>query len=397
MAISQQETKTKILLELTQSINRNAPVSELLEWFRNSLQQEFGIKRCIIFLRKNNEWEAVIQDTSSAEIASLTEQYTHEKNVCPVDEKQKLFQYGFRLFIPVYHKDIPLALLFLGWDDGISERKDLDFITTLSHLLMVAIENKRLYKAQLEKNSLNKEIQLAADIQKKLLPSDLPYNKFLKVSGFYLPYQEVGGDYYDWIPLNQHEYLFCMADISGKGVPAALLMSNMQASLHSLVGFTHNLKDLIIELNKRIWESSHGEQFVSVFLGKINLRSQQITTINAGHCPGLYMENGKLHFLQKGTMLLGIQEHPGNIEVELREYSGEVGILLYTDGLSELEAHKDKPELFTNIVNDIFPASYKSPDKLIHQIAEALKKMTLQKELTDDIALLSVYVNDLFF
>jgi sigma-B regulation protein RsbU (phosphoserine phosphatase) len=103
------------------------------------------------------------------------------------------------------------------------------FIQALSNIIIVAIENKKLARKQLEQEAFRKELEIASDVQQFLFPDKLPNTERLKMEASYLPHDLVGGDYYDFIPINKNQFLLCVADVSGKGIPAALMMSNFQA------------------------------------------------------------------------------------------------------------------------------------------------------------------------
>lgn len=390
---SKAEIKLQTLLRMTIAINKNSPSSELIELFASSLLNCFCIDKIIFFSYKDNQWHLRYPKSPSVDL-NIFRPYQSLKSEFKPDGYDKLHEMGISYVLPVYHKDTPLGIFFFGWHEPVSE-SEMEFIKTFSNVLVMAIENKRLAKAELKRNAMNREISLASDIQKKLLPDSFPYEDHLKVCGFYLPFHEVGGDYYDWIPLNKHEYLFCIADVSGKGIPAALLMSNIQACLRSLVGFTHNLKDIIIEINKRIWHGVRGEQYASMFLGKINLRSQQLTSINAGHCFPLMYENGKIRTLDKGCTLLGISDELNNIDVELTEYAGEIGLLMFTDGLTELIA--DNENFPKDFCENLLLKYYNNPRELVHHIQQEVFHYSNEYELKDDVAVMSIFVNDLFF
>jgi sigma-B regulation protein RsbU (phosphoserine phosphatase) len=109
--------------------------------------------------------------------------------------------------------------------------KHLNFIQTLTNIIIVAIENMRLFKESLRQESIKKELELASKMQNMLIPnpSILPRNEKIRMTAFYLPHMDVGGDYYDFIELGKHEFGFCISDVSGKGMSAAFLMSNFQA------------------------------------------------------------------------------------------------------------------------------------------------------------------------
>ena len=112
----------------------------------------------------------------------------------------------------------------------IPKRNELvPFIHTITNLIVVAIENNTIANEKIRQAGIRKELELAAQMQSLLFPTQLPRVKGYEIHATYLPHQEVGGDYYDFIPVSENEFIFCMADVSGKGIPAALLMSNIMA------------------------------------------------------------------------------------------------------------------------------------------------------------------------
>jgi sigma-B regulation protein RsbU (phosphoserine phosphatase) len=173
----------------------------------------------------------------------------------------------FDLIIPVTHKATTLALVFVGGleKDDYQNEDGIKFIQALSNIIIVAIENKKLVRKQLVQESFRKELEIASDVQQFLFPSTLPYADGLKIEASYLPHDMVGGDYYDYIPINKNQFLICVADVSGKGIPAALMMSNFQASLRTLLRQTPNLTDIIEALNFQVLENTKGEKFITFF------------------------------------------------------------------------------------------------------------------------------------
>ncbi|GIV27369.1 MAG: hypothetical protein KatS3mg027_1183 [Bacteroidia bacterium] len=265
----------------------------------------------------------------------------------------------------------------------------LPFVQTLTNIIAVAIENKKLYRNAIQQAEIKKEVELARQVQSMLLPQHLPYSKNIKVVADYVPFSLIGGDYYDFIKLNNHEYIFCIADVSGKGISAALLMSNIQAALHTALEFTHNLKDIVIQINKRVIENAKGEKFVSLFIGKINLQSRQLTYINAGHNPPILWIDNQLLYLDKGTCLLGFLDQLPYIDVSILEYKKELYLFTYTDGLT------DFLDLFNIQLKDITEFISKYQHKSIIDAKKNLlnwikELQNHQYTLKDDLAILII-------
>jgi phosphoserine phosphatase RsbU/P len=400
---SESDIKLNALLEVTKAINSNQPVSQLLELYQDILQNRLGVGRLALF-SFDNTWECLLT-YGMPEYSGMPK---FEEELLCIDEIETItYSRGelskqFEIVIPVYHKKSPLAFVLLGDVDphkvGLSKSvKHLPFVQTLTNIIVVAIENKKLFRSNIQKAQLNKELELAQNMQQMLFPTSLPDTGSFSVSAFYLPHQQVGGDYYDFIQLNNHEYIFCIADVSGKGVSAAILMSNLQATLQSLCNYTHNLKDIVIELNKRVINNTQYEKFVSFFLGKINTKSQQLTYINAGHNPPLFYSENKFKLFSKGTTLLGIQEELRDVEVDIVDYAAEFILFCYTDGLTDT-INASKVNLSIEDVKDgIIKHASGSPSEINNAIMVLANEHRGDNLFTDDIALLTLKVSDLIF
>ena len=265
--------KLNALLEIAQAITSNLPVSDLLKRYQNILMQELNIGK-ILILKKENNWESVLNIPES-DLAYL--KINVEKDLVPYSDIRSIsgsenpFLSQYDIVIPVIINNQPIAFVLFG---DIEERegvspviKHLNFIQTISNIIIVAIENIRLVKENLQQEALKKELELASRMQNMLIPKKnvLPKTSKLAVTAFYHPHFEVGGDYYDFIQMDDHEFGFCIADVSGKGMAAAILMSNFQATLRALFSKEIPLNILIEKLNERVLSSANGEKFITMF------------------------------------------------------------------------------------------------------------------------------------
>ena len=213
--------------------------------------------------------------------------------------------------------------------------KHLPFVQTLTNIIIVAIENKRLARENLMQVASRKELELASEMQAMLFPSVLPNDEKLMVSAYYQPHHQVGGDYYDYIRLNENEIAFCVADVSGKGVSAALLMANFQANLRALFKGNSSLREIIHELNSLVFGNAKGEKFITLFIAKYNFVTRILTYVNAGHNPSILVHNDSVFSLTTGSIGLGmLQEIPKVREGVVHLSKGDI-IFSYTDGLVE--------------------------------------------------------------
>lgn len=391
------------MLEITKAINNNISTPQLLDLYQDILENRLGVGKLVLF-SFDGEWKCILKYGVDAGFNHVA----FEEQLLDIHEIQTItFHKGelsksFEIVIPVSHKATPLAFVLLGdvHQDKLelsAAIKHLPFIQTLTNIIIVSIENKKLYKENIQRAQLKKELELAQSMQQMLFPRDLPNTERLKVAATYLPNQQVGGDYYDFIPLNEEEYIFCMADVSGKGVAAALLMSNLQATLHSLCNYTQDLNEIVAGLNRQVLLNAKREKFVSMFIAKLDTRNQRFTYINAGHnAPMLYYEN-KFLLLDKGCTLLGILPDLSDAEVGLLEYTSEFTVVCYTDGLTDT-ANDNDDNVTLEALEQIIEKNHRSdPEFLNRALLFYAEEFKGDHDFPDDIALLTVKVCDMNF
>ncbi len=392
------QMKIDSLLEITTAINNNYPASWLFRIFEFILRAQIGVGRAIVFHR-NQGWACMCQYSVTPEIIDTIDvekhllKYTDTQYLSNVQD-ERLSE--FDILIPVSHKRVPLAFLLLG-DLKLSQEESLEekikFIQTITNIIIVAIENKRLFKQQLEQESLKKELEVAEQVQTMLIPKTLPYNDKIQMAGIYRPHHSISGDYYDYIPLSEdgNEFLVCMADVSGKGIAAALLMANFQAVLRALAKETDSLKILVEKLNARLLEITHGDKFITFFVGKHNLTTKQFTYINAGHNPPMLVHKGELQLLQKGCTILGAFDKLPFINQTTLELQPNTTIITYTDGLTDLENEEGEYFEMDRFKDFVQKNASLSITEFNNQLLQTLQAFKGDKEYTDDISILSYY------
>jgi phosphoserine phosphatase RsbU/P len=337
--------KLNSLLDITLSINANLPTEDLLSKYENILRDNLGIDKILIIKRSVN-WECILnggfpKHLETIDVESNLLQFTEIAFLTP-----DIGFEGVDIIIPVYNNNVPLAYVFIGdieeEGEGMSPViKHLNFIQTLSSIIIVAIENIRLFNESLLQEAMKKEMELASRMQMMLIPDNahMPKNTQLIVNGFYYPHYEVGGDYYDCIRLSESKTVFCIADVSGKGISAAILMSNFQASLRALLTPDVDLEMLIHKLNGIVVINAAGEKFLTFFIARYDHETGVLEYINAAHNPPVIYNTVTKEVQHLEAVCVGIgmlDEIPvvKKSEIIINDYSK---IVCYTDGLSELK------------------------------------------------------------
>ena len=224
-----------------------------------------------------------------------------------------------------------------------------------------------------------------------LLPQKLPKNKDFDVSAFYKAHQQVGGDYYDFMQLNDNEVMICMADVSGKGVSAAFLMANFQAHLRAIFTYRNgDLIEIVRELNKTVMHTAMGEKYITLFLGLYKKSTRTLSYVNCGHNPPVIADaNGYTQLAKLGTIGLGMFEDlPAAVEGEIKMHPGSV-LVCFTDGLVETE-NLEVEEFGTERLEQIILAYFKdSMSDLNEVIIQSLNDFRGEAPYFDDLAILS--------
>lgn len=388
--------KLSSLLDITKAINDNMPVEELLEVYQSIIHGQLGISKLMLF-NKHNNWDCLLQfgieeNVHDINAAQLFDAYN---GISLLQSNSAFEQAGFDILIPVYHKAEPLAYLVIGDLDEDELKispaiKHMNFIQTITNILVVAIENKRLVEENIRQERMKKELELAGEMQSMLVPHEFDIHADLEVSVFYKPHLQLGGDYYDVIPLNENEIILCIADVSGKGVAASFLMANLQANLHALVNHTdYSLRDIVEELNGKVNRSARGEKFITMFIAKLNFKTGAMRYINAGHNPPVLLNNKSLFLLENGCIGLGMLEDIPVIKEGTVRLKGETVLVCYTDGVTELENPKNKEFSIERLGELVLNHAHLSMDQLNETIVREMDDFRETSPYFDDTALLS--------
>jgi sigma-B regulation protein RsbU (phosphoserine phosphatase) len=391
------EFKLRALLDLTHAINANRAIGELLDLYKTVMNKELGIDKLVLFQKSESNWIPLFQfGIDGVPEPIKDETFFHGGQSTALANSAVGNNDAFDIVIPVYHNDIPIAYVLTGdlEEDqlGMSRAvKHMNFVQTFTNVMLVAIRNKKLAEENLRQEILRKELELAAEMQAILVPHELPVTNTFEISAVYRPHQQVGGDYYDFAFLNEDEFMFCVADVSGKGVSAAFLMANFQAYLRAIFQYLQlPLEEAVKELNQRVMRSAMGEKFITFFVATYNTSTRMLQYVNCGHNPPVLVnKNDEVRFLSQGSIGLGILESIKNVSKGTMLVEPGSTLVCYTDGLVELE-NEDNQEYGTDrLINVITTGSYGSMDELNRQIMEDINTYKGSMPYVDDIALLT--------
>jgi len=389
------EIELSALFGTIRAINSNAPESDLYKIFKFTLRSNLKISKLALYVF-DETWECKTHFGTKRTYSKIP----LDKRLLSIKERSEipegvLYFEEFDQMLPVKHKDVVLAYVFMAASDTQTDVSlmELDFIHALANIIIVAIENKKLARKELRDKEYNQQLNIAQKVQGMLFPKELPFTDSLKIKASYLPHHTIGGDYYDYIPLQNGKFVVCVADVSGKGIPAAILMSNFQAALRILLKREISLSSIVEELNTLVMQNSNGENFITAFLALVDPEQQQIKYINAGHNPPFLFQQGQVERLEAGTTVLGGFKELPVLEEGERSGIDDFMIFCFTDGF--IETHNEAGEEFGDeyLLGFLEKNLHLDQQDLHDKLISLLNTFKGEKAYVDDITLLSCKVS----
>lgn len=386
------------LLEITKGINSDQSIEYLLSVYEFILKEQLGLQKFVLY-KKHKNWTHLIKTGVKGKIKNIDieRDLLRFQDITLIESSSNKDLNQFDVVIPVFHQEKALAFLLLkeqrenrkvyNFSSSINE---LSFIETLTNIIVVAIENKRMNQQGLIQERIKKELEVASEMQKLLFPDDLPSDKRLDLAATYTARHEVGGDYYDFIRISEDEFIVCIADVSGKGVGAAMLMANFQATIRTLLSFEQfDLEYLIKELNTKVMKAAKGEKFITFFIGKYNSKTRRLKYVNAGHNHPILTNGKKAQFLDSGSIGLGMLDEIPFIEPAEVEIHPNSTLILYTDGIVELQNKAGEyfqTDRLIKLIHSFYPLKMEDLNNLIFSKLDEFRDT---EELVDDTAIFS--------
>ncbi len=241
------------------------------------------------------------------------------------------------MIAPILSNNRTIGVFTLESDEpDVYTRNDLALFQKFAHQAALSLEKAQLHRALLDKKKLEQELSIAREIQLSFLPSTEPPIAGFEVAGLNLPSRLVSGDHYDFIKIVEGQWGLVIGDVSGKGIPASLIMASFRASLLAEIRNNYSISTIMAKVNRLLWESTDANQFVTAFYGVLDEKRKVLTYCNAGHNPPLLVRNdGSWLKLETGGLVLGAFDDSVYQE-SLMEMRSHDLLLLYTDGVTEI-------------------------------------------------------------
>ncbi len=390
--------RLRSLFEAGKEFNVSLDRSAILRLLGYTLMGEMAVARFAVALVSDGEFRLVVNRFTEKPSQRML-RWSGEQGVSILAERELLegmgadmYDLGIRAAIPMEVQGEIRGVLLVG--QRLRERideEDAEFLAALGNLAISALENARLLEEMIEKNRMEEDLRIAWQIQQGLLPKELPVLDGYEVAAQTVPSQQVGGDCYDVIDLDDGRILLSVADVSGKGTPASLLMANVQAALRTLARMEMPLSELAARINDVIHENTAVDKFITAFIGVLDTRSGTFRYVNAGHNPPLLVSGTTMTPLEDGGLIFGVM--PTTIPYAVGEVRMEPNdlLLMYTDGVSEAldPVHEEYGEARLRAL--LAARAVTSASEAIERTRRDVLAFTQGAPQSDDITLVAVW------
>lgn len=402
-----------VMNEVSRALLLHKPLQELLEYVMDLIASHLPMDRGALFLMDDSPEKLVpravrishpqlqsgkmqisrglIEMAVSRKLSVLTTDAAEDPRFA---DRQSIIDMGLHsaMCVPLETEKETLGVVCA---ERVSSREpfteeDLRLLTLLANLAAVKIENARLVEDGLARDRMERELRLAAEIQRGLLPKDRPSCGDFEIAAESLPSLHVGGDYFDFIPLSDGRLGLTIADVAGKGVSASLLMASLRAALQSEARPGVDPAALARKLNDFIFRSSAPNVFITCFYGELDPRSGEFRYVNAGHNPPLLLpSSGGLRTLEGTGMALGMLAGSAYEEGRITLSSGDI-LVLYTDGISESRSADGREFGTEGLVESVRGAFDKRADEVLAAVFSGLRSFTAGADPDDDRTLVVI-------
>ena len=388
------------LFELSKEFGLFSESTKVTKLLVYSIIGQFLISKFAVVSFNDNDIEILESKVPEEKLIQALKKYEYLKiiNSLKKDEikqnYEELSKIGFELIVPMQRQGNTRGLILLGRRINNSDYNDSDieFIYSTGSLAIISLENQKLFKEALEKQKMEEELEIARDIQRNLLPSFIPQFNSFEIAGENISSKQVGGDYYDIIKLNENNFYVAIADVSGKGVPASLLMANIQAFLKIICRQGIKIDEATGIMNDLITENTSDGRFITFFWSIFDELNKSMTYVNAGHNPPLLIRDNKIIKLDKGGIIFGVMKTFIPYSSEVVKLQGNDVIILFTDGITEAMSKNHEEFSDERLERIVLNLTSKSAEEILKAIKKEVQIYTMGAPQSDDLTLVVIKV-----
>lgn len=392
------------LFDLSKDFNIMVDREEIIRVFKFAMLGQMLIRKFFFVFKNENNTEVVATSGIQREISaqSINRLFELDNDLIEVNDELArdipfLKDNNIKAVIGLQFQKEKIALVGVGAraNNETYSTSDFHFLRSLGNLAVLSIQKTYLMESRIEKERLEEELTIAKSIQQGLLPDPIPHSEKLTISAKNISSYQVGGDYFDILKTPNNQLLFAIGDVTGKGIPASLLMANLQAMLHVLLPINISLSDASGQINDIIYQNTPSDKFITFFWGLFDDERAEFRFVNAGHNPPLWLKAGSDQptALKEGGLILGAMPTMAPYKEHRITLATDDLLVFYTDGVTEA-MNKDQTEEFgeERLTECILDNRTKSAEDIQNAIIEQVHQFSNNVQY-DDITLIVVKVS----
>ncbi|MCL2640242.1 MAG: SpoIIE family protein phosphatase [Phycisphaerales bacterium] len=408
------------IAELTALFNISAMLTgtrglqQILDRITSGVAQVAHVKSCSVRLLSDHRDELVIKSVfglsdryqkkgpvtvamSPIDLAALSGQTvyiadmaTDQRVIYPHEAKREGIVSS--LVVGMLFKDRPIGVLRVYTaEPHVFSEFETRLLQSIASQAAVAIENARLQEEALEKDRLERQVQIAAEVQRRMMPAKFPHYPGLDIAALYVPCFELGGDFYDFIPLGDHSLGITVADVVGKGLPASLLMASVRAAMRAQADNVYDLDEIISRVNKSMSLDMQSNEFITLWYGVLDYKHKRLTYCSAGHEPAILLRNGQMRELSIGGMVIGVDPEQRYDKQVVQLQKGDI-LFIYTDGIPDAMNYTSEKFGKQRMRESLLKYAHEPAEQICRQMLWETRRFVGLNRRTDDTTIVVIKV-----
>jgi len=416
MQLRQRIQELSALFNISTMLTGTRGLQQILDRITRGVAEAMRVKSCSLRLLDENRDELVIKS-----VWGLSEEYlkkgpvtvgmsTVERSVLSGEtvyiadmsnddrvvyqEESKREGIVSSLVVGMLYKDRPIGAIRV-YTAEVHEFSEFEvkLLQSIASQAAVAIENARLQEEALEKDRLERQVQIAAEVQRRMMPAKAPKMAGLDIAALYVPCFELGGDFYDFIPLGDHSVGVTVADVVGKGLPASLLMASVRAAMRAQADNVYDLDEIVSRVNKSMSLDMRSNEFITLWYGVLDYKNKQLTYSSAGHEPAILIRDGKMRELGVGGMVIGVDPEQTYDKEVVQLQKGDI-LWIYTDGVPDAMNYAGDKFGKTRMREGLMKYAGESAEQICRQMLWETRRFVGLNRRTDDTTIVVIKVTE---
>jgi sigma-B regulation protein RsbU (phosphoserine phosphatase) len=388
-------SQTRSLFELSKEFSLLLDENDVYKFLSYTVMGNFMITRFAL-IELNGEQKSIIGSNFEEEkfqkfLDNLDTTTIHSPIVLNQSNSiNTISGFGISLIIPIEIKNKVTGLMICG--ERITKNQfsedEIEFLQSIGSIAAISLENIKLFREMIEKQKIEEDIRIAREIQKNLFPKSFPQSTCYELFGMNIPSKKVGGDYFDCFRIDESRILILISDVVGKGIPASLIMSNLQAMIKVITNESFEIKEATKVINNLMKKNLSSGNFITFFWGILDEKNKTFEYVNAGHNPPFLIRENEIKKLEKGGIILGVMEVKSQYESEIIELKKDDLICLYTDGFIEATDKMENEFSEKRFLGNLIKYKNHSLEIITNKIIDDVLSYSANPDELDDLTIL---------